>query len=179
MLRFSTIVIALMFSAAAPASDLPALGLSASPDSYVGEIEVDYGDPFTLYVFLSGPGGEALSFDLESLDWSLLATCCGGSPALYGNAVFGEGMEHEGDPSLSVTSTAETCLQDDFVLLATLEFDWIVEPAGPFYLGAVAHTVRDCEGESRFVTGLPLVVVPNGITPAERETWSGIKRTYR
>jgi len=179
------LVLLTAFALAAPAlaqtTAYPALCLSASPDEYVGRIEVDFGATFSLYVCLTGNDGEALPFALDVVQWALLTTCCGGSPALYVDVDYNPELTHEGDPALAVTSRAETCLDDDFVVLARVDFNWLYEPVtGPFNLGAQCLNVAyDCEGSGWITTGLPLEVVPLGVTPAETETWSSVKRMYR
>ncbi len=89
-------------------------------------------------------------------------------------------MTHEGEPGFAVSSAAETCLSGEMVLLAEVEFSWLYEPAGPFHLGAAAlGPASDCEGESWILTGLPLRIVPTGITPAETATWGAVKTMFR
>ena len=161
-------------------SGYPALGLSASPESYVSEITVEYGSTFTLYVVLMGPDEEPLPFDFGTLDWALLGSCCGGSPAYYLETFLTSAMTHVGDPTLAITSTALTCVTEDFVLLAEVSFNWIYEPVAPFHLGvANLSAAVDCEGEDWILTGASLLVTPTGITPAETDTWSGVKAMYR
>jgi len=157
-----------------------ALGLSASPDGYVGEITVPYGDDFTLYVFMTGPELSALPFELDAVDWALLGSCCGGSPAYYLDTVFNDQMDHEGEPSVAVFSTAQQCVAGDFIVLAEVNFNWIYEPFGEFHLGAASlSAATDCEGEAWILTGMPLKVIPTGITPAEDTSWSALKTLFR
>ena len=173
--------LALAAPAAAQTTSFPALCLSASPDEYVGRIEVDFGDTFSLYVCLTGDDGDPLPFALNSVQWALLTTCCGGSPALYVDVDYNQDLTHEGDPAFSVVSDAVSCLDQDFVVLARVDFNWLYEPVeGPFNLGAQCLNVAyDCEGGGWITTGLPLEVVPLNVTPAESDTWSAVKRTYR
>jgi len=180
--RLLTPLAALLLALPAVAqTSFPALCLSASPDEYVGRIEVDFGATFSLYVCLTGPEGAPLPFDLASVQWALLTSCCGGSPALYIDVEYNAALSHEGDPAFSVVSDATSCVDEDFVVLARVDFNWLYEPnEGPFNLGAQCLNVAyDCEGEGWITTGLPLEVVPLGVTPAETATWSGVKRTYR
>lgn len=181
MIKRALLPLLLLAAASAPAqTSFPALALSASPDAYVGEIEVPFGETFTLYVCLTGPEGGPLTFDLDVIEWALLNSCCGGSPAIFIDTFPSETMTHAGDPTFAVTSDALTCVADDFVVLARVDFNWLYEPTGPFNLGAACLNVAwDCAGESHVVSGLPMHVIPLGITPAETDTWSGVKRTYR
>jgi hypothetical protein len=161
-------------------SGFSALGLSASPDEYVGEITVPYGEDFSLYVFMTGPELSPLPFELDTIDWALLASCCGGSPAFYFGNVMNEEMDHEGDPAVAVFSKARQCVSGDFIVLAQVTFNWIYEPTGSFHLGAASlSAAMDCEGEPWILTGLPLRVVPTGITPAEETSWGDLKNLFR
>ena len=165
---------------AAAQTSYPALGLSAAPDSYVAEITVEYGTNFTLYVVLMGADEEVLPFDFNSLSWALLGSCCGGSPAFYLDTILTQDMDHVGDPTLAITSTATSCITSDFILLAEVSFNWIYEPASTFHLGvANLSAAEDCEGEPWILTGAPLLVIPTGVTPAESSTWGGVKSLYR
>jgi hypothetical protein len=161
-------------------SGYPALGLSAAPDSYVDEITVEYGSNFTLYVVLMGSDGEALPFDLSTINWALLGSCCGGSPAYYIDTILTSEMTHTGDPTLAISSTAETCVTSDFIMLAEVSFNWIYQPNTTFHLGvANLSAAVDCEDEPWILTGAPLLVIPTGLVPNESDTWSGIKAIYR
>ncbi len=170
---------ALLIPAAAQ-SGYPALGLSAAPDSYVDEITVEYGSNFTLYVVLMGADEEALPFDLNTINWALLGSCCGGSPAYYIDTIYTSEMTHIGDPTLSISSTATTCVTSDFILLAEVSFNWIYQPNTTFHLGvANLSAAVDCEGEPWILTGAPLLVNPTGIVPTETDTWGALKTMYR
>lgn len=176
----ATLLAVVLLAAAASAQVYPHLGLSASPDEYVGVIEVPYGESFTLYVVMTGPDLAPLPFELDTVQWALLGSCCGGSPAIYLDTILNDQMTHVGDPNLAVTSEATTCLDGDFIVLAEVSFNWLYEPSGPFHLGAAALSAAiDCEGEPWIPIGLSLEIIPLGITPAETSSWGGVKSLYR
>jgi hypothetical protein len=158
------------------------LCLSAAPDAYVGEIDVPYGEDFDLYVILAGPDvGAPLSWRLDTVDWAVLGSCCGGSPAyLIGSELAGAPLAHQGDPVLGVHTTSDGCVQQDVVTLARLSFVWVYEPTGPFFLGAAALApAAACDGPAQILDGRTLRVVPSGITPAASSSWGGVKSLYR
>lgn len=158
------------------------LCLSAAPEAYVGEIDVPYGEDFDLYVILAGPdAGAPLSWRLDTVDWAVLGSCCGGSPAyLIGSELAGAPLAHQGDPVLGVHTTSDGCVEQDVVTLARLSFTWVYEPTGPFFLGAAALApAAACDGPSQILDGRTLRVVPTGITPASASSWGGVKSLYR
>ncbi len=167
-------------SAAVAQTDMPRLGLSASPVAFVDSLQVEYGDDFTLWVVMTTPEPDAGAFDLEYVKWALLNSCCGGSPALYVDAVMGEGLVHDGDPVFAVESEAETCVTGELTVLAECHFTWIYEPEGPFNLAAAALTAaRDCADETWYPSGLEFEVIPDLSTPAEAESWGNLKARFR
>ncbi len=158
------------------------LGLSASPDSYVDEIEVDFDQEFQLYVIIAGPGAvEPLTKDFSSVNWAVLQACCGGSPAFMIESVLhSESLVHEGEPIVGVHTSAPVCIDADIITLATLTFTWLYEPAGSFLLGAAAMSAAEfCGEETEFLSGCSVRIVPLGITPAEDKTWGEVKSLYR
>ncbi len=181
-LKRSLLVLVIMLAAlpVAAQSSYSALGLSASPTEYIGEITVPFGDDFSLYVFVTGPDLAVLPFELAAIDWALLGSCCGGSPAYYVQTLLSETLQHEGNPTIAVHSTADICVSGNFIVLAEVQFNWIYEPTGPFYLGvATLAAAVDCEGDPWIMTGLPLQVIPTGITPTQDESWSSLKTLFR
>jgi hypothetical protein len=71
-------------------------------------------------------------------------------------------LQHIGDTIMGVTSTAPECLPPgNFIVLATLTFDWIYEPADSFTLGAAAmSSAVDCEGADQWLGGAGVQVFP-------------------
>jgi hypothetical protein len=175
----------LALAAAVPAAaqtGFSVLCLSAAPGAYVGEIDVPYGEDFDLYVILAGPEvGTPLSWRLDAVDWAVLGSCCGGSPAfLVGSELAGAPFAHQGDPVLGVHTTSDGCVQQDVITLARLSFTWVYEPTGPFFLGAAALApATSCDGPAQILDGRTLRVVPSGITPASSSSWGGVKSLYR
>lgn len=158
------------------------LGLSGAPDAYVEEVQVVYGENFDLYVIISGPGGlEPLTYDFSSVSWAVLQVCCGGSPAyMYDAQLAGDGLVHEGEPILGVTTTAPECVAADVIYVATLSFTWIYRPLGPFRLGAASMSAAEfCGRDPEFLSGCAVLVTPLGITPAESHSWGAVKALYR
>ncbi len=158
------------------------LGLSAAPDAYLGEAEVDFDSDFELYVILAGPGAvEPLPWDFSAVDWAVLQSCCGGSPAyMVESDLISASLVHEGDPILGVRTSAPDCLPTDIIHIATLTFTWIYQPTGPFFMGAAAmSSVEICGEDPQFLSGCSVRITPLGITPAESRSWGGVKNLYR
>lgn len=173
----------LLFAVPALAQDgFCVLGLSAAPDSYVGETTVEYGSDFDLWVIVAGPDAVApLSWKLDTLDWAVLQSCCGGSPATLSSSALTTGtMVQEGDPAYGVQVVSTDCVRRDVITLARLTFTWVYQPTGAFYLGAAAlGPATTCDAGSELLGGRSVLVVPTGITPAAASTWGGIKSLYR
>ena len=170
------------FAGLAAAQEYSVLGLSASPDGYQPEIEIDYGHDFQLYVIITGPGAvEPLPWDFSAVNWAVLQSCCGGSPAyMVESELHAASLEHEGEPILGVRTTAPDCFQSDVIRVATLTFTWIYEPTGAFYLGAAAMSaVEICGEEPEFLSGCSVRITPLGVTPAEEQSWGQVKSLYR
>lgn len=158
------------------------LCLSAAPGAYVAELSVPYGEDFDLYVILAGPEvGVPLSWRLDTVDWAVLGSCCGGSPAfLIGSELGGAPLAHDGDPVIGVRTTSAGCVQQDVITLARLSFTWVYEPTGPFFLGAAALAPAfSCDGPAQILDGRSLRIVPTGITPAAASSWGEVKSLYR
>ncbi|MBU0743509.1 hypothetical protein KKA85_06550 [bacterium] len=168
--------------AAAAQGEYSVLGLSAMPDAYVPEVEVDFGHDFELYVILAGPGAVApLPWQFSSVDWAVLQSCCGGSPAfMVESHLATDSLVHEGDPILGVRTTAPDCFQSDIILIATLTFTWIYQPTGPFYMGAAAMSaVEICGEDTQFLSGCSVRITPLGVTPAGNRSWGEVKTLFR
>ncbi len=71
-------------------------------------------------------------------------------------------LQHTGDTIMGVTSTAPECLPPgNFIVLATLTFDWIYEPSQSFTLGAAPmSSAVDCEGVDQWLGGAGVQVFP-------------------
>lgn len=157
------------------------LGLSAAPDSYVPVLETAIGEPFTLYVVLAGPGGtEPLPFGMDQVEWTVFTGCCGASPVEISNMIHPANMVCEGDPYLAVQATAIECLDGDVILLAEVEFDWLLEGETTFPLAAgSAHPALDCSGGYHLLMGLTVEIFGQPTqTPNHAMTWGGIKGLY-
>ncbi|MDO9695837.1 MAG: hypothetical protein Q7W56_14045 [Candidatus Latescibacteria bacterium] len=162
-------------------ADYSVLCLSAAPEAYVEELIVPYGQDFDLYVILAGPVvGEPLPWRLDTVDWAVLGSCCGGSPAfLIGSELGGAPLTHDGDPVIGVRTTSAGCVQQDVITLARLSFTWVYEPTGPFFLGAAALAPAfSCDDTAQFLGGRSLRIVPTGITPAVSSSWGEVKALF-
>ncbi len=185
-MRLAIALLGLLVLATAPCAlaqgDFSVLGLSASPDAYVDAIEVEYGEDFELYVIITGPGAvEPLAHDFSSVGWAVLQACCGGSPAfMYDSQLSTEGLVHEGEPILGVTTSAPECVSADVIHVATLSFNWLYAPTEPFLLGAASmNAAQFCGEDPQFLSGCAVTVLPQGVTPAESSSWGGVKALYR
>ena len=157
------------------------LGLSASPDAYVPSIEVSSDEYFTLYVLAKGPdGSNELPFDIASIPWAVFAPCCGASYEIVG-IELNPLMEHDGIPFSGVVSSSEICIDENYLVLATITFDIWVEFPGNYLLpaGAIGPAI-DCDGNSHFFFDMTVeAVVDGGLTPSNLSTWGEIKAMYQ
>jgi len=181
-LSVATLTLILTAGAVAAQGEYSVLGLSAAPDAYVDEIDIEYGLDFQLYVIIAGPGAvEPLTQDFVSVNWAVLQACCGGSPAfLIDSAMHTDPLVHEGDPIYGVHTSAPTCVDAEIITVATLTFTWLYEPTGPFLLGAASMSAAEfCGGETEFLSGCSVRVAPLGYTPAEDRSWGDVKTLFR
>ena len=156
------------------------LGLSAAPDGYVAEIAPTIGQPFTLYVILTGlEEQEALSFPLQTVSWVIHTECCGDSPVGVTELVYGDGVTAVGDPYEEVETTVAGCPDGAAVVLATLTFDWLLEGESEFLLSAGSLTgALDCDGGAHLLRTLPVMVRGRDATPTEQRSWGAVKRHF-
>jgi hypothetical protein len=156
------------------------LGLSAAPDGYVAEIAPTIGQPFTLYVILTGlEEQEVLSFPLRTVSWVIHTQCCGDSPVGVTELVYGDGVTAVGDPYEEVETTVAGCPDGAAVVLATLTFDWLLEGESEFLLSAGSLTgALDCDGGAHLLRTLPVMVRGRDATPTEHRSWGALKRHF-
>jgi hypothetical protein len=182
ILSVAALTLVLTAGAVAAQGEYSVLGLSAAPDAYVDDIDIEYGQDFQLYVIIAGPGAvEPLTLDFVSVNWAVLQACCGGSPAfLIDSNLHTDQLDHEGDPIYGVHTSAPTCIDAEIITVATLTFTWLYEPTGPFLLGAASMSAAEfCGGETEFLSGCSVRIAPLGYTPAEDHTWGEVKSIYR
>jgi hypothetical protein len=173
--------LALASLAAAQVPTSGRLGLSAAPDRYEATIDVTVGDPFTLYVILTGVDQDTpLPFALDTVSWVINTECCGDSPVGVTGLVHAEGFTVTGDPYEELTTTAPGCPAADTLLLATATFEWLMEGAEDFALSATPLTgALDCEGEPHLLGSLFVVVDGSATSPVASESWSRIRSLFR
>lgn len=161
--------------------DFPRLGISASAASYVDTLTVDNLAPFTLYVcaFGSQPG-QPLDQDVTTLRWGIHQVCCGAVLEVT-DIAYNPDFTHTGDPYQGVTSTAETCVTADLIVLATLTVRMDApEPGIYLAAGGPFGPTDDCAGAHPLFMDMPMSVTINGdITPVSASTWDGLKAIYR
>ncbi len=173
--------LALANLAAAQVATSGRLGLSAAPDRYEATIDVTIGDPFTLYVILTGVDQDTpLPFALDTVSWIINTACCGDSPVGVTELVHAEGLVATGDPYEELTTTAPGCPSADTVLLATATFEWLMDGAEDFALSATPLTgALDCAGEPHLLGSLFVVVDGSATSPVASESWSRIRALFR
>ena len=156
------------------------LGLSAAPDQYVETIAPTIGEPFTLHVILTGMNeDEPLAFNLQSVTWLIHTVCCGDSPVGVTDLVYGDGITAVGDPYEEVTTSVPDCPGGETLLLATAQFEWLLEGETSFLLSAGALTAGlACDDSAHLLQTLVVDVVGQDPSPVEADTWSGIKALY-
>ena len=159
----------------------PRLGLSASAESYVDTLTTEIGQEFTLYVCAFGfASGDPLEQDVSVLKWAVHQVCCGAVLEIM-DTQYSPDFFHTGSPYMGVTSSSETCVSADAIVLAALtmridapEVGDYLAAAGPF------DAAVDCEGNNPLFMDMPVIITATGDpTPVEASTWGGLKAIYR
>jgi len=155
-LFFILAILVLLATGARAQTTYPRVGLSVSPDSYVGTITVVPGEEFTLYACVFGPApGEPVDQPFTSLSWVIHQVCCGAEVDIS-EFDFNPDLQHVGHPLVGVQSTAEICYERDAI---------------------VSH---DCEGNNALFMGMAVTIDADGEpTPNEGSRWGSIKAIYR
>ena len=176
------LVAALLVATVAQAQiSYPRLGLSASKDAYVDTMTSEAGQPFTLHVIATGVDGLLpLPFEMATFDWAVFAVCCGGAAGMLGYELCAD-LDHAGHPLVSVTSSAETCLDRDVIYLASVTFFLEGEGPGDYLMVAGATgPAYDCDGGNHLLMDLAVTVTLTGdVTPTDDPTWGQVKALYR
>lgn len=156
------------------------LGLSASSSSYVPTIAPSVGEPFTLYVVLTGMAADMpLSFGLDSVTWLIHTECCGDTPVGVTSLTYADGIVASGDPYEAVTTTLMDCPDTGTVLLATARFEWLLEGEQQFLLSAGAITAAlACDESAHLLQTLTVSVEGQDPTPVAASTWSNVKSLF-
>lgn len=159
----------------------PRIGLSASKDIYVDHVTVPIDTEFQLFamVFGSEPG-VAMNQEVSSLPWVIHQACCGAVIEIY-DIEYNPALEHVGHPLAGIVSSAETCVDQDSIWLATLtvgmltqQSDGVLWASGPF------GPILDCAGETPFFMNMPVTITVEGEpTPTEISPWGQVKAMYR
>jgi hypothetical protein len=177
-----TLALVLGLAAAAAAQDQPTgrLGLSAAPDRHEPSLAVPVGEPFEVFLILTGVDATTpLPFALDAVSWVLNTECCGDSPVGVTEVTYADGLTADGDPYEEVVLAAGDCPAGDTVLLATLRFAWLLEGEEDFALSASALTAAlGCEGQAHLLSSLFVVVDGQDPAPVAGRTWSGVKELY-
>ncbi len=160
----------------------PRLGLSASPTSYVDSLAVEIGQEFTLYVCAFGnQPGDPLEQDISVLQWAVHQVCCGAVLQII-DTEFSPDFYHEGTPYFGVSSSSETCVSEEAIVLATLTIVLDAPEPGDYLAAAGPWAAAvDCDGNNPLFMDMPmtLTATSDGISPVSQTTWGGLKATYR
>jgi len=156
------------------------LGLSASPGSYVPSIAPTVGEPFTLYVVLSGLAADVPPpFDLDTVTWLIHTECCGDTPVGVTSLTYAAGVVASGDPYEAVTTSLMDCPDSGTVLLATAHFEWLLEGELQFLLSAGAITAAlACDDSAHLLQTLTVSVEGQDPTPVASSNWSSVKSLF-
>ena len=180
--------------AAAQFEDYPRLGLSASPAAVVDSLTIGPGAPFDVHMIAIGPeGDEPLGFGIASLQWIIYTGCCG----VYLEVLavdYNPLLDHVGSPLEGVVSTAQNCLFEDVLHLATITLRIIEPTQGLAMLPAgAAGPGLDCDGGSRLffdilfnayidpsiISGVPDEMPSGEQPPRESSSWGALKAVFR
>ena len=174
-------ILILLATSARAQTTYPRVGLSVSPDSYVGTITVVPGEEFTLYAFVFGPApGEPVDQPFTSLSWVIHQVCCGAEVDIS-EFDFNPDLQHVGHPLVGVQSTAEVCYERDAIVLATLTCTLNnPTPGGVLWAAGPYDASHDCEGSNALFMGMAVTIDADGEpTPNEGSRWGSIKAMYR
>jgi hypothetical protein len=159
----------------------PRLGMSASPDMYVPTATIEAGEPLTLYVAAFGfEPGDPLDQPVSVLPWAVHQVCCGAVLEIV-DIQYNPDLTHQGDPYLGVTSSSETCIEQDSILLATLTVNFNAPEPGDYLAAAGPFAAAvDCEGSNPLFMDMPMTITVTGDpTPTEPSRWGSLKAIYR
>ncbi len=174
-------LLVLLLSVSSAQAQFPRLGLSAASDHYEPVIAAELNEEFELYVCVFGiDENTSLDQGFSSISWVLHQVCCGA--ALVVNSVdFNPNFQHEGLPSLGVVSSAETCIDEPSLLLATLHVNMIADEDGAYLVASGPYQQAiDCDGNNPIMMGMALTVNLTGASvPVESDSWGSIKSIYR
>lgn len=167
---------------AAAQSDLPRVGISASPDHYVDSITVDSVDEtITLYACIFGPEtGGPLTQPLTKVAWVIHQVCCGAEIFIH-DVQYNPEFTHVGHPLIGVQTEAAECIDRDGILLATITASILPTAAGDLLWAAGPFgPARDCDGTQPFFRDMPVTIVFDGeVTPEAGTSWGSLKAVYR
>ncbi len=163
-------------------AQFPRLGVSASADEFVGLLDVVLDEEFTLYVCVFGVDEQtSLDQEFSSLSWVLHQVCCGAS-LIVESVDYNPDFEHEGDPYMGVLSSSEVCVDEPFILLATMTMTIVADEDGPYTAACGPYQLaEDCHGENPLVVGLNMILNLSGTggTPTDSSDWGQLKAMYR
>ncbi len=185
-LRLSVLCLTLLIMAAAvqraAAQDTsPRIGLSASRDTYLDQIDVEFDTDFTLYVMVFGPAdGVPMTQSISKMPWVIHQVCCGAVLELN-NIEFNPALEHTGFPLSGTVSSVPNCIDQDSIWLATLTVRLASPQPGAFlWASGPFGAILDCAGETQFMSGLAVTInMDESPAPAEASPWGQIKAMYR
>jgi hypothetical protein len=159
----------------------PRIGLSVSPHEYVDNIEVVPGEEFTLYacVFGSGPG-EPINQPFTSLSWVIHQVCCGAEVDIS-HFDFNPDLDNVGHPLVGVLTSAETCYDQDSIVLATMTCTMTnPTPGGVLWAAGPFDASHDCQGGNALFAGMAVTInVDEDVLPTEDTRWGSLKAIYR
>jgi hypothetical protein len=182
--RLLPLAAVLLLLAGAATAQLPPpnarLGLSAAPDRHEPILQIQLGDPFTLYMIATGNEGAPLPYSVSAFEWAVYAVCCGGAGEII-DVQYNPALSHEGHPFIGVMSTAPGCLEDGVLSLAAVTFVLDIDRPGSYLIhaGAIGPT-RDCAGEGHLMMDLTVEVqVQGSTTTSHTRNWGSLKASYR
>lgn len=168
-------------SAARAQTFYPRIGLSVSPTHHLDTIEVVPGEEFTLYACVFGPiTGEPLDQPFISLSWVIHQICCGAEVNIL-DFQFNPDLENVGHPLVGVQTEAETCYDEESILLATLTCTMTnPTPGGVLWAAGPYDASYDCEGGNALFMGMAVTInVEGDALPTDNGSWGSIKAMYR
>ena len=94
---------------------------------------------------------------------------------------FNPDLEHTGHPLVGVTSTSESCFDQDSILLATMTCRLNnPTPGGVLWAAGPYDASHDCDGGNALFMGMAVTLMAEGDSvPTEETRWGSIKALYR
>jgi len=119
--------------------------------------------------------------EFSTLSWVIHQVCCGAALSVE-SVDYSPDFQHEGHPYTGVISSSEVCVDEPYILLATMVMTLTADEDGA-YLAACGpfQQAVDCAGENPLMMAMTMTLDLTGVssTPTDRAELGEIKALYR